>query len=193
MNQNEVNNGERTLPVSTQEAEEKRFQLNPNPQQHYQMTITIKNAPGPLDKFESFAHYGVQNCSYILDNTPEASGHPDKHIPLQFKKIADNKYQGDFYVDAMKDEDYYGQGICKWEFWGVDAAFTATGSDKDTLFEASITEKDLQTKKIELNHLKEKYPTIEDFAGALSQGKLKKERFKPEEYFTFDIELEELK
>ncbi|WP_434779459.1 hypothetical protein [Neisseria sp. Ec49-e6-T10] len=193
MNQNEVNNGERTLPVSTQEAEEKRFQLNPNPQQHYQMTITIKNAPGPLAISDTSAHYGVQNCSYILAGTPEASGKPDKNIPLHFKKIAPNKYQGDFYMDAMKDEDYYGQGVCKWEFWGAHVLFSATGSDKDTLFSASITPEDLQTKKIELNHLKEDYPREIKIDQYLSQGNLNKSLFKPEEYFTFDIELEELK
>ncbi|WP_434778540.1 hypothetical protein [Neisseria sp. Ec49-e6-T10] len=193
MNNNEVNSEEHVSLVSTYEIEEKRFQLNPSPQKHYQMTITIKNAPGPLDKLKALAYYRALNCSYILAGTPEVYSKPDKNIFLQFKKIAPNQYQGDFYVDAMKDEDYYGQGICKWEFGGVNALFSATDSDKDTLFSASITPEDLQSKKIELNHLKEKYPTIEDFTGALSQGKLKKERFKPEEYFTFDIELEELK
>ncbi|WP_434777275.1 hypothetical protein [Neisseria sp. Ec49-e6-T10] len=184
-------NEEKQLPISTQETEEKRFQLNPNPQKHYQMTITVENAPGSFEKLETSISYEAPNCTYQFAGLSAATAHPDKNIPLQFKKIADNKYRGDFYVDAMKDEDYYGQGVCKWDFRRLIALFSATNSEQNTQFSASISPEDLQTKKIEINHLKEDYPETRGVKGDLSSG-INKEAFKPEEYFTFIIELEEL-
>ncbi|WP_434777273.1 hypothetical protein [Neisseria sp. Ec49-e6-T10] len=104
MTKNKINSEERILPVSTQEVEEKHFQLNLNSQKHYQMTITIENAPGSFEKLETSISYEAPNFTYQFAGLSAATAHPDKNIPLQFKKIADNKYRGDFYVDAMKDE-----------------------------------------------------------------------------------------
>ncbi|WP_434777274.1 hypothetical protein [Neisseria sp. Ec49-e6-T10] len=84
------------------------------------------------------------------------------------------------------------KGVCKWDFRRLIALFSATNFEQDTQFSASISPEDLQTKKIEINHLNEDYPETRGVKGDLSSG-INKEAFKPEEYFTFIIELEELK
>ena len=179
------------LPISTLEAEAKRFQLNQNPQTHYQMTITIKDAPGPFESINAFASYQAPNCTFQHGGIAAATSHPDKDIPIKFIKIADDKYQSDFYVDAIKDEDYYGQGVCKWVFEGVSVAFSAKNPKTDTWFDASVTPKDLVSNKREYNHLKNYYPTREKFSGYVSRG-LNKEIFKPSEYFTMNIDVKKI-
>ncbi len=34
-------------------------------------------------------------------------------------------------VDRMLDEDYYGRGVCHWEFTGAGAMLKATGAEED--------------------------------------------------------------
>jgi hypothetical protein len=34
----------------------------------------------------------------------------------------------------MLDEDYYGRGVCKWEFTGAGAMLKATGAEEETRF-----------------------------------------------------------
>lgn len=178
--------------VSTQEKEEKRFKQNPNPQKQYRMTITIENAPGEFEKLDSFAHYRALNCSYKLEGPAGAVTQPDTHIPLEFKKISDNQYQGDFYVDAMLNENYYGENLCEWELMNTTVLFSATHNKEDTNFSVSISDQDLSSHKLEFNHLKKNYPGNQNMAKYLSQGGLKKERFNAEDYFTFYVELEEI-
>ncbi|WP_077927815.1 hypothetical protein [Wohlfahrtiimonas populi] len=186
-----MNNNQRY--TSTQKEEEKRFQENPNPQKGYRVTIKIENAPGEFEKLYTYANYQTRNCQYQLKGFAGASLQPYHRIPLEFKKISDTEYQGEFYVDGMLDEDYgYGGGICHWGFNNVSIVFSATENVDDTRFSASISDSDLNKKQLEFNHLKENYPIDEKLPRYLSQGGLKKERFKPEEYFTFYIELEEI-
>lgn len=178
--------------VTTQAEEEKRFRENPTPKKRYRMTITIENAPGKLEKLYTYANYQTQNAWYHLKGLAGVKLQPSHTIPLEFKKISDDQYQGDFYVDGMIDEDYgYGNGICHWHLVNISAIFKATGVEDETRFSASISADELSKSYFEKNHLKRNYPKSQKIDNYLSQGQLKKELFRPDEYFTFLIEVEE--
>ncbi|WP_077927814.1 hypothetical protein [Wohlfahrtiimonas populi] len=185
-----MNNNQRY--TSTQKEEEKRFQENPNPQKGYRVTIKIENAPGKLESLNTYAIYQTTNCQYQLKGFAGASLQPRHRIPLEFQKISDTEYQGEFYVDGMLDEDYgYGGGVCHWGFNNASIVFKATGAKEETRFSASISDSDLDKKYFEKSHLKERYPENKNLSNYLSSG-IKKDAFQPEEYFTFHIELEEI-
>ncbi|WP_245911180.1 hypothetical protein [Neisseria iguanae] len=41
------------------------------------------------------------------------------------------------YLDAMEDEDYFGEGICRWKVMGFGTLFKATGKAEETGFNVS--------------------------------------------------------
>lgn len=189
--------------VSTQAEEEQRYRENPNPQKKYRVTINIENAPGEFKELYTYANYQSTNCQYLKKGFAGATDQPYHTIHLDSKKISETQYQTEFSVDGMLDEDYdYGNGICKWQLNNVSIIFKATGAKDETRFSASIDGDELDKKYFEKNHFKKYYPKDNSLPehlqregfSHLSQGIIRDiNRFKPEEYFTFSVDLEEIK
>ena len=49
-------------------------------------------------------------------------------------KINDAPGPMKFYLDAVLDEDYFGEGVCRWQTYGFGLAFQATGKPEETFF-----------------------------------------------------------
>jgi hypothetical protein len=62
---------------------------------------------------------------------------------VELRKVAEGEYRGTLYVDRMLDEDYYGRGVCKWEFTGAGAMLKATGAEEETRFLTFVDAKPL--------------------------------------------------
>jgi hypothetical protein len=87
---------------------------NPNPKQRYQVTMTIKDAPGAFDSINGYAIYQVLNDVCVpLQPGSGARLAPYMRIPVTLTRNGD-LYVGAIYADQMLDEDYYGLGVCKW-------------------------------------------------------------------------------
>lgn len=171
--------------------EDKRYKLNPNPQKQYQLTIKIENAPGPLKILQASAGYQASNCTYVY-GIASAVSHPYISIPIDLELTSADQYQGKFSLDAVKDEDYYGQGICQWKFTSGTLLFSAESSENDTKFSASFYDKELKMGILEFNHLKEDYPVSSLMNGYSSSGRWRKEQISSGEYFTFYTIIEEI-
>lgn len=110
--------------------------LNPAPRQAYVFVLKIDGAPGPLGIVEAVAQYDVANedqCGRIQpgSGTP---GRITSQEPVALRRVSDTEYKGTIYLDRMQDEDYYGKGVCRWEFTGASAMLKATGAEGETRF-----------------------------------------------------------
>lgn len=104
---------------------------NPAPQEKYLVTMVIEGAPRPFDKVEGKVQYdipvGDDDCIPV-DYTIAPGGtknNPSEDVPIVFRKLSDNEYQAEVYLDALLDEDYYGLGVCRWQLTAVAAFLTA--------------------------------------------------------------------
>lgn len=116
-----------------------QFKANPSPQQGYEITVSVEDAPGPLKAISARASYQADNCRATIDRIAGATGSPSQALDLTFTAIDDTTYTGTVYLDAMKNEDYYGQGVCEWKLVGVGISLKATGADKETDFTMRVS------------------------------------------------------
>ena len=121
--------------MSIQEQTEARFQLNPHPKQAYRLRIKINDAPGPLKLMGKFGiGYKAENCSYVINHIEGATANPEKDVEIPVRQLGEFEYETVIYVDAVMDEDYFGEGVCHWKPQGFGVAFKATGNIEETKF-----------------------------------------------------------
>ncbi|MDO4640892.1 MAG: hypothetical protein Q4A84_04195 [Neisseria sp.] len=145
-----------------------QVKINPKRKQHYQMEVKIKDAPLVFQKVSGSEQYQATNCSYTTSRIAGSTINPHYSERLKYTKVDNTTYITDFYTDTPLDEDYYEQGICKWQFLGVGTAMRATGKDKrETILSADVWPKDLEKLtneehgiKIIKKYLKVNYPIM---------------------------------
>lgn len=96
------------------------IKINPHPTKRYELTVTIKDAPGPFDSMQTYVLYDVTD-PFCVPTRPGsgATNAPNKSVPLTLTKTGENTYTGTFYSDLIKDEDYSGKGVCHWKLSAV--------------------------------------------------------------------------
>jgi hypothetical protein len=102
---------------------------NPHPTQRYEVTVTT-DAPGPWDNVKAAVSYEVTNLECTPENTfiGVHTGVPmDQWEDIQITQVSENTWRGYFYRDLLKDEDYYGLGICHWDGTQVSPNFFVHG------------------------------------------------------------------
>lgn len=128
--------------------------LNPAPVKAYLVTLRIHGAPGTFQHVRGSAQYDVVNeeqCGHI----EPATGTPSRitsQEPLELTWISDEEYQGTLYLDRMQDQDYYGRGLCRWEFTGAGALLKATGAHEETRFLTFMDAPELMAGKMYTRH-----------------------------------------
>ncbi|WP_090177996.1 hypothetical protein [Luteibacter sp. UNC138MFCol5.1] len=96
------------------------IKLNPHPKMRYEITMTVEGAPGPFEKIEGHVDYHVSNPNSVpLTPFSGATVEPQADAPLTFEHVGGNVYKAFFYADRFLDEDYFGQGVCRWSLVGV--------------------------------------------------------------------------
>ncbi len=93
---------------------------NPNPKMRYEITLAIQGAPGPFDSINGYAFYKVENqfCT-PLQPISGARLPPEKDMPIVLERVADNVLRGTIYLDPLRDEDYFGLGVCHWQLQSI--------------------------------------------------------------------------
>jgi hypothetical protein len=89
---------------------------NPHPRMRYEITLTIKDAPGPFDAVTGFMQYDVTNeqCSPYNEFIGIYRKPQGQSPPIVFVPVGNGEYRGTIYLDLLQDEDYYGLGVCHW-------------------------------------------------------------------------------
>lgn len=104
--------------------------LNPNPKMRYQITMTIKGAPGPFDHVEGSVDYKVTNEHCVpMQGFEGVTIAPEKRLPIRFQRVSADVYTGEVLVDALLDEDYYGMGVCHWSLVAAGASLLVNHTD----------------------------------------------------------------
>lgn len=88
--------------------------LNPNARMRYEITMTVKDAPGPFDRIEGRLLYRVSTSSCLPETSLVGRLAPKWREPVIMKHVAHNVYRTEIYADRLRDEDYFGLGICHW-------------------------------------------------------------------------------
>lgn len=91
------------------------IKLNPDRREHYELTMTLHDVPGPYDSLDAIVDYSVTN-DHCVPLTPisGAALAPTDRVSLPLTKIGPNTWKADFYADLYLDEDYYHEGVCHW-------------------------------------------------------------------------------
>ena len=117
---------------------------NPQKHQKYEVTVTFKDAPGGFEIAELVENYAADNCIYTTNRMAGATALAHYQPKFSLQKISDTVYRGEFYTDRPLNEDYYGQGVCLWNTFGIRLSFRANGEQKSTYFSADIDKEVLQ-------------------------------------------------
>ena len=138
------------------------YKINSSPEQRYDITMTIANAPGPFASMEGLVQYDVSNslCLPPPDSNPGGySAHMTRHIPFVLTRVSETHYTGTVFADLMLDEDYHGRGVCHWKVVQARVHMKATGADGETLFIPSLSVENLFAgKAVTTYFLKKSYP-----------------------------------
>lgn len=130
------------LPACSGSMEDPKIELNSNASMRYEIIARIEGSPVAFDGFSASVNYRVTNESCV-PMTP-VSGikvAPTKRIDLEVVPIGNNEYRMFVFTDRLKDEDYFGKGICH---WSLDAA-SVIARKGETDFSAGIFQKDITT------------------------------------------------
>ena len=144
---------------SDKSAQQELYRLNPAPQEGYEVTLKIENAPGPFKQIRWSALYQAKGCNYVVNEWAGVRGEPEKVLELPFKEQADGSYVATVYLDAMLDEDYYGNGVCKWKLTSMGPIALATGNPKENSFTADLNAGEIQSEQaLKFHYLNSYYP-----------------------------------
>lgn len=191
--------------MDIQEQTEKRFKLNPNPKEAYRIRVKIDDAPGPLKPMNDLdVRYMAWNCSYNINRFEGVDTEPTKRIQTKLYPVGEGEYVTTVYLDAMLDEDYFGQGVCRWELDGFGVSFKATGRPEETEFNVSDLMKNLVKENKLVNYYwKGSYPyilnddgTIYNDDNVISFGSTTPDGYasdRQKDLFTITVTLEEIK
>lgn len=89
---------------------------NPHPTQRYELTVTVKGAPGPFDKVVGNVLYQVHNPDCV-PHAPVtgAADIPNTVLQIDLARVDDHTWKGYFFRDQLQDENYFGLGVCHWQ------------------------------------------------------------------------------
>lgn len=172
--------------------------LNPSPRQAYTITMTLADAPGPFASVEGTVQYTVANSAECGRKIPIAGAFPriSSNEPFALTRVSDTEYVGTVYADLILDEDYFGRGVCRWEFVEARVRLRATPDDRDTRFVPSIAAEEVAVLgKATRFFWRGGYPREEGYDGFPDFGKESPDVFKPElrdELFTITLEADEV-
>ncbi|WP_049623669.1 hypothetical protein [Frateuria defendens] len=158
---------------------------NPHPKLRYEITLVIKDAPGPFDSIAGSVDYKVENDRCVpLTPISGATVAPEKSVPLVFTRISDNLYKGTLYTDLMQDEDYYGMGVCHWAMVGAGVDLKVKNVD----FSPSIFLKDIFARQSVTRYFSNRSYFSADLA-RVDIGNVNRSDFEEEAKETFSVTL----
>lgn len=111
------------------------IQLNANAKKSYGLDVWFIENPGPFKEIDITAHYRVGDYCTPPELLSGAVLPPEHDIKLVVKKIDDGHFATVFHQDALRDDDYFGLGVCRWAIQNVTVKFKSPS----TQFLASLS------------------------------------------------------
>ena len=158
------------------------FKRNPHPVEQYEITVTVKDAPGPLIATQGGTVHQAFDCAYVVNRLAGSWGQPTWGWEIPFEQLDEKTFVGRFHRDEMLDEDYDGlggSGRCHWQFMNMGVVLRATGADGETKFGAGLSNEEvLAEKPVTLYFNKMRYPSNDNIPNYSYAGELR-DRFGP--------------
>ena len=108
---------------------------NPHPTA-YEVNVAIKDAPGPFEVVDAAMQYQVldPSCRPDLGGMAGTRAALVEWVPVKLLPASNGGYRGVIYEDFLKDDDYYGLGVCHWTMVAVQFRLKATSKPSDAEF-----------------------------------------------------------
>ena len=119
--------GDEMAPLPRREIGEIVVRRAPAPLERYVISAVFEGLPLAVDRFSGVARFSVSNPECAPLDTERAYGGvrlaPRHEVVLEWRRDGDGVYRANAVLDALRDEDYFGLGVCRWRFDGVDVGF----------------------------------------------------------------------
>lgn len=114
--------------------------LNPAPRDAYDIRVVLEDPPGPFAEIDAAAQYDVANPGECGEPHPLSGAVPriSTNEFVKLRRMSDTEFVGRVFADQVLDEDYYGRGVCHWEFIEVRVAFRASADPMSSWFIATL-------------------------------------------------------
>jgi hypothetical protein len=113
------------VPLGGCEQRPPDVKLNSAPKSTYQLDVAFSNIPQAVQDVEIETYYRVESGCVKAQQISGAFITPQHWMTLSVTKIDENRYQAVFHRDALRDEDYYGLGVCRWHLQNVSLRFSS--------------------------------------------------------------------
>lgn len=124
--------GDEMAPLPRREIGEIVVRRAPAPLERYVISAVFEGLPLAVDRFSGVARFSVSNPECAPLDTERAYGGvrlaPGHEVVLEWRRDGDGVYRANAVLDALRDEDYFGLGVCRWRFDGVDVGFMVGAS-----------------------------------------------------------------
>ncbi|WP_282295868.1 hypothetical protein [Stenotrophomonas sp. PS02289] len=156
---------------------------NPSPRQGVDFTWQVHDAPGPFAEVLARAQYDVVNedeCGYVHPMTGTAMRMTTSR-DVALRRAESGEHSGTVLLDLLLDGDYYGRGVCRWEFTTLSVVARATGSEGETRFTGFMDSATVLGGGSLTHYYPDmEYPRVDAYANYPSLGLTELDRFKPE-------------
>jgi hypothetical protein len=116
-----------TTGCSAMHGDPKNPEKNPHPVKRYEVTATV-DSPGPWDSVKGVVFFDVVNAECVPQDTFTGGRNvPNTSYDFEMVPIGRNTWRGYFYRDALRDDDYFGKGVCHWDATQVAPDFKVDG------------------------------------------------------------------
>ncbi|CAM5614203.1 hypothetical protein [Rhodanobacter lindaniclasticus] len=115
---------------------------NPHPQERYELTFTVHDAPGRFDSASADIQYEVWDTACVPTDpiSGAKSKTPGLIVPIPLQRVSDTVYRGEVALDLPVPEDYFGLGVCHWMVQGAGIGLKT----RDARFGAGMTGDDIK-------------------------------------------------
>lgn len=167
-------------PFNSQpKVDEIQIRRNQQPTQAYKIAVTIADAPGPFTVVSGGAAYVIANraCGKT-DKWGGFTAVPNTGVSVELTKVSETRYEGMVYLDLLVNEDYYGKGVCRWEFNNTGVSFAASADKYATAFVPSLSASEvLAEKPVTTYFRKELYPQVTTLSHYSDLGQTDRSKF----------------
>jgi hypothetical protein len=134
---------------------------NPTPTA-YELSVTLKDAPGPFASIKGFMQYETKLADPCLPDLGGMAGtrmRIKENVPFELQQVDADTYRGVIYTDLFEDHDYFGLGICHINLVAARVELRPSGEvDESPFIETLNRERVLQQQPLRSGFLKRQYP-----------------------------------
>lgn len=166
---------------------------NPHPTA-YELTVKLKDAPGPFASIKGFMQYETKLADPCLPDLGGMAGtrmRIKENVPFELQQVDAATYRGVIYTDLFEDHDYFGLGSCHVGFVEARVDLNPNGDTTSTRFIGGVDGGDIETQSPVDVYFPRKHYGRKDMDGVGVPGMRERTPFhaswKPEDLFSVEL------